>query len=358
MGIVAALGLYYGAQLLAKGITAITTGVHMAMAVAQMFQAAMTGTLTTATAGQIAAQYGLNSAMYACPVVWILMAIILIIAAIYGVVAAINKITGSTISATGVILGVLTTAIAFVWNIFATVINFIIDCFAILWNFIAAFVNFFANVFNDPIAAIANLFFDLVDCILALLQALASAIDTLFGSNLASSVQGWRDSLSGWVDETFGDDSTEIMATVSGEDYHLDRWAYSDAYSTGYSAGESVEDSVSSSLDTDSLLSSLSDYDTSSLSDYDTSTLLDDASTTADNTSSIADSMDITEEELKYLRDLAEQEVVNRYTTAEISVEMNNNNTVSSDVDLDGMVSTLEDKIYEMSLSMAEGVHS
>lgn len=354
MGIVAALLLYKAAQIGLNTVNAISAGIEGAKTLASNIHAAALAMETGATFAATAAQYGFNAALLACPLTWILIIIIAIIAAIYAIVAVINKVTGSTISATGIIVGVLTTAVAFIWNIFAAVINFIIDAFAVLWNFIAAFVNFFANVFNDPVGAIARLFFDLVDCILALLQSLASAIDTIFGSNLAGSVQGWRDSLSGWVDETFGE-GEEIMAQVNSEDYHLDRWAYSDAWDTGYSWGESIGSSISDFFDTSDLI------DTSildGLEGYETDSLLDDVASTASNTSSIADSMDITEEDLKYLRDIAEQEVINRYTTASINVEMNNNNNINNEADLDGIVSSLEDKIYEMSISMAEGVHS
>lgn len=81
-------------------------------------------------------------------------------------------------------------------------------------------------------------------------------------------------------------------------------------------------------------------------------------SDTASNTGRMADSMDVSEEELKYLREMAEQEVINRFTTAEIKVEMGGVvNQVSSETDLDGMVEYLEEKLYETMVVTAEGVH-
>ena len=189
-GVAAALAVYYGWQLAVNMINAISKGIHVAMAVAQMIHAAATGALTAATAAEIAAQNGLNAALYACPIVWIIVLIIALIALFYAAVAAVNKFAGTSVSATGIICGVFAVAGAFIGNLFVTLINFVIDIFVVLWNFIAAFANFFANVFNDPVGAIARLFFDLVDTILSLLQSLASAIDTIFGSNLAGAVSG------------------------------------------------------------------------------------------------------------------------------------------------------------------------
>ena len=77
----------------------------------------------------------------------------------------------------------------------------------------------------------------------------------------------------------------------------------------------------------------------------------------ADNTGSIKDSLDITEEELKYMRDIAEQEAINRFTTAEITIEQTNNNNVSGSMDLDGVVSGLTDAVNEAVDIITEGVH-
>ena len=77
----------------------------------------------------------------------------------------------------------------------------------------------------------------------------------------------------------------------------------------------------------------------------------------ANSTSGIADSLDITQEDLQYLRDLAEQEVINRFTTAEIKIDMTNNNNINSDTDIDGIVDALANRVQEALVSTAEGVH-
>lgn len=358
-GVTAALIAYYTALGIYNGIQLVSNGIKAAAAFMEQVHTASLAMESGATFAATAAQYGFNAALLACPIVWIIVLIIALIALFYAAVAAVNKFAGTSISATGIICGVFAVAGAFIGNLFVTLINFVIDIFVVLWNFIAAFANFFANVFNDPVGAIARLFFDLVDTILSLLQSLASAIDTIFGSNLAGAVSGWRDSLGGWVDSTFGK-GTEVMAKVNASDYHLSRFEYSGAWDAGYSFsfGEGIEDTISN-FDPSSLFNtnipSASDY--ADLSNY-TGSIGDGVGDIADNTGSIKDSLDITEEDLKYLRDIAEQEAINRFTTAEITIEQTNHNTVSGKMDLDGIVSGLTDAANEAVDMIAEGVHA
>ncbi|HEX2927696.1 MAG TPA: tape measure protein [Ruminiclostridium sp.] len=79
---------------------------------------------------------------------------------------------------------------------------------------------------------------------------------------------------------------------------------------------------------------------------------------TAANTSAMKDTMDVSEEDMKYMRDIAEQEVINRFTTSEIKVDMTNHNNINSKLDLDGVVSYMEQKVYETLSVAAEGVYS
>lgn len=358
-GVAAALAVYYGWQLAVNAINAITKGIHIAMAVAQMIHAAATGALTAATAAEIAAQNGLNAALYACPIVWIIVLIIALIALFYAAVAAVNKFAGTSVSATGIICGAFMVALAFIGNIFVALWNLVVDVFVLIYNLVATVANFIGNVFTDPIGAVCRLFFDLADTVLGILQALASAIDAIFGSNLAGSVQGWRDSLGGWVDDTFGK-GDEVMAKMNADDMKLGRFEYGAAWDAGYSFGEGIDESIAN-FDPSSLFDTnvpgADDY--ANLGSYGSGiggigSGVDDI---AGNTGKIADSMDITEEDLKYLRDIAEQEAVNRFTTAEITIEQTNHNTVSGKMDLDGIVSGLTDAANEAVDKIAEGVH-
>ena len=235
-----------------------------------------------------------------------------------------------------------------------------IDIVLVLWNFIVAFVNFLGNVFTDPIGAIARLFFDLADCILNLLQSVANAIDTIFGSNLASSVQGWRDDLDYWVDDTFGQ-GEEIMAKVDTEDYHLDSIDYMYAFDKGAEIGDSLSKKIGE-FDPASIFGKTDIPDPEQYTQgFDNAIanadMANSISNIDDNTDKIKDSVEITEEDLKYLRDIAEQEAINRFTTAEITIEQTNNNNVSGEMDLDGIVTGLTDAVNEAVDIIAEGVH-
>ena len=358
-GVAAALAVYYGWLLLTKGAEMAMAAVHGIVAVAKGIMAAATMLVTGATWAETTAQYGLNAAMYACPIVWIIILIIALIALFYAAVAAVNKFAGTSVSATGIICGAFMVALAFIGNIFVALWNLVVDVFVLIYNLVATVANFIGNVFTDPIGAICRLFFDLADTVLGILQALASAIDAINGSNLAGSVQGWRDSLGGWVDDTFGK-GEEVMAKMNADDMKLGRFEYGEAWDAGYSFGEGIDQSIAN-FDPSSLFDTnvpgADDY--ANLGSYGSGiggigSGVDDI---AGNTGKIADSMDITEEDLKYLRDIAEQEAVNRFTTAEITIEQTNHNTVSGKMDLDGIVSGLTDAANEAVDKIAEGVH-
>ena len=350
LGLATAIGLYTAALITyntIKGVSALLESVHAA---SQMMA-------TGATFAATAAQHGFNAALLACPLTWIIIAIIAIIAIIYAVIAAINKIQGTTISATGVIVGALTAAVAFIWNLFLGLVDLVLACVNALINPWIRFANFFGNLFNDPIGAIVHLFGDMADSILGILESIAKAIDKVFGSDLASAVQGWRSGLDSKIEAVaneYGNGSYEQIMdelNLSSEDLGLKRWSYTVAYNTGYSWGEGIDDSVSN------MFGSFSGDDLSGLGGYDASQIPSNIADTAGNTGSMADSMEITSEDLKYLRDLAETEVVNRFTTAEIKVEMTNHNNISSEMDLDGVVDYLANGVNEAMEKSAEGVH-
>ena len=357
LGVAAALGVYYGRLLLVKGAELASAAVSGVVAVAKGIMAAATMLVTGATWAQVTAQYGLNAAMYACPIVWIIILIIALVALFYAAVAAVNHFAGTSVSATGLICGAFMAALAFIGNIFVALWNLVVDVFVMIYNLVATVANFIGNVFNDPVGAVARLFFDLADTVLSVLQALASAIDTIFGSNLSGSVQGWRDSLGGWVDSTFGK-GEEIMEKLNAEDLHLGRFEYGAAFDMGYEFGQGVEDTVGGLFDF-SAMDSLGAAD--GLDAFNLGNTLDgiygNTGDTAGNTAAMSEALDIAEEDLAYMRDIAEREAINRFTTAEIKVEQHNENHISKDTDLDGIMDAWANDFAEKLDVSEEGVH-
>lgn len=355
-GVAAALALYTGYMIISNAVQVISTGIQTAHAIAIAVKTGATIADTAATNNLTVAQWALNSAMLASPVTWIIIAIIAIIAIIYMAVAAFNKFAGTSISATGIIVGVLAVGAAFIGNLFVALINLIIDLVAVVWNFIAAFAEFFANVFNDPIGSIVRLFADMADSVLGILEGIASAIDTLFGSNLAGAVSGWRSSLQGMVTDLVGEAEIKVPR-MDASSLKLDRFEYGAAWDAGYSFGEGIEDTISN-FDPSSLFNmdipDPSDY----ANGYDASSVPGNIADTANNTGALKDAVDISSEDLKYMRDLAEMETVNRYTTAEVKVEqINQFGDIHETADVDGIINTLGEGINEAMEKAAEGLH-
>lgn len=168
-GVAAALAFYCGVMLVYNTIAGISAAVTAAKAFAGKIHAAALAMESGATFMATAAQYGFNAALLACPVTWIIIAIIALIAIIYAVVAAVNHFAGTSVSATGIIAG-----------LFATLGAHIINTFVVpVWNFFASLANFFANVFNDPVAAVKVLFYDMCLTVIGYIQNMAHAIENL-----------------------------------------------------------------------------------------------------------------------------------------------------------------------------------
>lgn len=172
------------------------------------------------------------------------------------------------------------------------------NVFASLWNVIAAFAEFFANVWNDSLGATARLFFDIFDTILGIVETTAGAIDALLGTSLAGTVAGFRGKLSGWVDDTFGENAIQIK-----------RMAELDVYGTSQSWGQKGEN-LGTRLDNLNL--NLEDL-TGGLGG-----LLDGFTPGAiDNVGTVGkvkkvDDIRLSDEDLKIYRDLAERRYMNK----------------------------------------------
>lgn len=358
LGIAAAMLLYNGYLIANNAITAISNA-QKGLAAVQAYKAAVANTTLAATekaeamakASATAAQYGFNAALLACPLTWILLIIIAVIAAIYMIVAAINKLTGSTISATGIICGAVAVAGAFVLNCAIGVLNAIIQA---LWTiFVAPFlgiVEWILNVcnggFNSFGDAVANLIGQIIGWFLNLGKVVTTIIDAIFGTDWTSGLESLQSAVTSWGKN---ENAITLDKNAPTIDY---RATYSGAWDAGYDFGQGIDDKIGGMFDA-SGLDSMGAFDLSNTLDG----IYGNTGDTAANTAATADALDIAEEDLAYLRDIAERDAINRFTTAEIKVEQHNENHISKDADLDGIMDAWANDFAEKLEVSEEGVH-
>lgn len=347
-GIAAALAVYYGRLLLVKGAEVAEVVASGVMAVAKGIMAAATVILTGATWKQAKAQLKLNGAMYACPIVWIMIAIIALIAVFYGVVAAINKFANTSLSATGMIAGAFSVLGAFLYNHF----------FISTWNLFAELANFFGNFLNDPIAAVKILFYDLAIYVIGKVDSMAHAIE-----NLINSIPGVKIDITSKLDSIKSNLETDVkkIKDESGWKEYVkkkDALDYGDAYQKGYDFGSKLEGKLKGLLHGKDDKGGKDWGGGKGAASDAWDGINNNTGNTAANTAAMADSMNVLDEDLKYMRDAAEQEIINRFTLAELKVDVSNNNTLKTTTDFDDVNKKLGEATGAILAAAAEGVYS
>ena len=360
-GVIAALAVYAAYLGIVKAIelaSAAATAIHtVAMSAKIGVMAALTGQTMAATA----AQMGYNGALYACPVVWIIVLIIALIAVIMAVCSAIAKMTGIANSGFGVITGGVNVVIQFFKNLGLTVANIALG----IGNAIAALASNMMTAFHNAICNVQSWFYNLLSTACSVIENIAAALNKLpFVSFDYSGISSAADDYAAKASEAAGnkEDYTSISDAFNEGfttfDAFQDGWA-SDAFNAGAAWGDGVADKVSNFSLSDVFgqtdIPNVGDY-TSGFNDaIANSGVGDSIGNIDDNTGKIKDSLEVSEDELKYLRDIAEQEAINRFTTAEVTINQTNNNNVSSDTDLDGFITALDDAMGEAIESITEG---
>lgn len=363
-GVIAALAVYAAYLGIVKGIeiaSAAATAIHsVAMSAKIGVMAALTGQTMAATA----AQMGYNGALYACPVVWIIVLIIALIAVIMAVCSAIAKMTGIANSGFGVITGGVNVVIQFFKNLGLTVANIALG----IGNAIAALASNMMTAFHNAICNVQSWFYNLLSTALSVIEGICAALNKLpFVEFDYSGISSAADDYAAKASEAAGNkEDYQSISDAFNEgfttfDAFQDGWA-SDAFNAGAAWGDGIADKVSNFSLSDVFgqtdIPNVGDY-TSGFNDaIANSGVGDSIGNIDDNTGKIKDSLDVTEEDLKYLRDIAEQESINRFTTAEINVDMSGmQNTVNSGDDIDGFMTKLTDSVNEAVDNMTEGVH-
>lgn len=356
-GVIAALGAYLAIMGIVNAITAISAAIDATKAAADALAAGQTFLWTVQ-------QYGLNAALAACPITWIIVLIIALIAIIFAVCNAIAKMTGIANSGFGVITGGVNVVIQFFKNLGLTVANIALG----IGNAIAALASNMMTAFHNAICNVQSWFYNLLSTALSVIEGICAALNKLpFVEFDYSGISSAADDYAAKASEAAGNkEDYQSISDAFNEgfttfDAFQDGWA-SDAFNAGAAWGDGVADKVSNFSLSDVFgqtdIPNVGDY-TSGFSDaIANSGVGDGIGNIDDNTGKIKDSLDITEEDLKYLRDIAEQEAINRFTTAEINVDMSGmQNTVNSGDDIDGFMTKLTDSVNEAVDNMTEGVH-
>ena len=330
-----------GGYLAFVGTMALVSAGQMALAATST--AAATAADWLAAAAKFAltvAQDGLNAALYACPLTWIVGAIIAVIAVLYAAVAAVNYFAGTSISATGIIFGAFMLLFSSIWNMIAFTVNMFVSL-----------AEFIGNVFIDPLNATYNLFADIWNGVVDLVgQAVAAIVDM--------------------IAQIPGMSKLGISTDFSAESLHLERKEISGGYdfsgykmktldpanemAWGYNVGAGIGDSISDALQMPEIAAP----------GYNAEDIADNTANTADNTGKgakdakrAADALDSTADDLAFLREAAEREAVNKYTTATIHIDVGG--VTAGDTggnDFDGVLRRLNDVLIESVESGAEAV--
>ena len=304
-------------------------------------------------------------------VIWVIMEVCDAFKTVWDVVDAV----------VGAICGVIAWAVATVWNIFVGLWNGILQGIDFVGNIIIGVVEWVLNAclggFNSFGGACANLIGQICSWFLSLGKVVTTIIDAIFGTDWTGGLNSLQEKVLAWGKKD--EKSITLQRDITTNALGLKRTSATDWYKKGYDFGSGGTGKISSWLDKlkgsyDSITNAVgkgSDFKgfdpsaTDGLNDLgkalnkgfgnDNPALQD----IVDNTDKIADntSVDTSDEDLSYMRDLAEREAINKYTMSDVKIEMTNNNNVNSKFDLDDMVSYLQKKIYEGVVSTASGVH-
>lgn len=357
--VIAAIVAYNAVMMISNAITATNTFLESVHAAAKDLAAEKTFAAT-------AAQHGYNAALLACPVTWLVLAIIVLIAIIVILCQWFAKSAGVANSALGVMAGGINVVIQLFKNLGLAVANIGIA----IGLSIAAVASNMMTAFHNAIASIQSWFYNLLSTAITVVVKICEALNKLpfvkfdySGISNAASDYASKAAAAQASKGEYKDIAAELTKGMNTFDTFQGDWA-GDAFRSGAAWGDGVMDKLHGMIGggMPEVPGLNSDYqalqrDIPSAPELGDGEKGKKAREIADNTGRTADELSITNEDLKYLRDIAEAEFVNKFTTAEIKIEQHNNNNISSDSDLDGIVDSLTTKVYDAMEMTAEGVY-
>lgn len=298
-----------------------------------------------------------NAVMMANPIMIIVMAIMAVIGAIVALCNWIAESTGVTESGLGVITGAFATAGAFIYNLVIGVINAVINAVYNMIKPFASVIEWIVNAFNGGFDNVGDMFLNLIgkltSWLLDFAKVATKVLDAVFGSDFTSSIEGYQNKL-----ESMGKNKNAV--TYKLEAPQLERIDYDSAFDAGASVGDKASNAISDRFSFNANDTANLDATTQAVN-QNTNAINNGVNSintkNAKNTSKLKKSVDISKENLVYLRDIAEKEAINQFTTAEVKVDMTNNNTVNNGLDLNGMIKSLSDGVKEAMEVCADGVY-
>lgn len=322
LGAGAAFAIFQVAANWTKIATIATTAYHGAVTLLSIGYGVLTGN----TAAASAATMVFNSALLASPITWVLMGLALIVGALYAGVAAYNHFTGASVSATGIIAGVMSMLGAHVYN---TV--------AFMYNGFAVFANFIGNVFNNPVAAVKVLFYDMAQTVLGYILNIAKGLEDLINKlpwasvNLTSGLESYISSL--------GAKSAAVKESSGWKEYFspMEYKDYGSAFSSGYDKGSNFFSNIFGGG------AGMPDMGSFSAGGTSLGDINDTLGGIGKDVSSMKKSVDMSKEDIKLMVDMATQRYVNKINlTAQTPViTVNGANTGNTEADRKSLADAL-----------------
>lgn len=311
------------------GATFATSLYSAATAIGTIATGIMTGSVGLLSTGFA----GLTAAIVACPIMWLVGAIILVVMGINHWVKKTNELQGTTYTTMGVIVGAFLAGTAAILNTMKYLVNNVYHSVALMWNTFATFAESLVEFFFDPVNSVKIMFTGMAKIILDSLYNVSSVLDKIFNTDVSGKIKDVRNVINDYADNNIKDPTLKI-ARMNQTKNIFEYSGIEETFKKGMNIGDGISEKISGVMNT----------------------IAGNTSSIAKNTEKTNSTLDLTKEELKYLRDVAEQEVINRYTTASVKVEMTNNNNINSEMDADGVITKFYNGIAEAASIVAEGV--
>lgn len=271
------------------------------------------------------------------------------------IIALVIHMAGSFENACGVIVGAFSWAGAFVHNVIAVIINF----FAVMVTFMSVGAyNIYIALHNAFQGAIVSFWEWVSECLngTGLVAKAVSKIASVFGldgATIDTKINGAKGNMKEY------EDMQKALLEASETMKYIDLGeAYKGGYELGVNGAQWLSDKVGGAKDWLSEKLNLTGLPNELINPTDVDTITNGVKGIDGNTGTMADAMELTAEDLEYLRKVADMEWKKEFTTANIQVDMSNYNTVNGDSDLDGIVTKLTDKLYEELHTVANGVYA